>query len=337
MKIEEPHSRPVTKALTPGGLDVKSHLVNAVNQNVTGYVHPLFVNSFAEFGQPTSLPRSGGWFLKRPIPGFQAWDGMGCYPMFSCLDWTRLVEDLDEISSELVALSVVIDPFGNHDEALIKKIFPDVAVAFKQHFVTDLARPPEDYISSRHMRNVKKAMQKIIVEACANPLVHLDEWNRLYAVLIERHSITGIRVFSPRAFKQQLEVPGLVMFRATLNGEAAGILLWYVKNEVAYYHLGAFSEAGYKERAAFALFWTAIQHFRDLGLKWLHLGGREGAQKSEEETAGLSSFKSGWSTGMLPAYFCGRIFRRELYDQITKSHNVAGSTYFPAYRTGEFL
>jgi lipid II:glycine glycyltransferase (peptidoglycan interpeptide bridge formation enzyme) len=110
-----------------------------------------------------------------------------------------------------------------------------------------------------------------------------------------------------------------------------------MQGEIAYYHLGAFSEVGYEERAAFALFWSAIHHFRDLGLKWLHLGGREGAQKSEEETAGLSAFKSGWSTGVLPAYFCGRIFMRKSYEQITNAFNASQSTYFPAYRTGEFL
>jgi uncharacterized NAD(P)/FAD-binding protein YdhS len=308
-----------------------------VPQKLTGYVHPLFVQAFSEFGEPTSLPRSGGWIIKRPIAGFDRWDGMGCYPMFSCLDWTQLSADLDDIASELVSLSVVIDPFGNHDEALIKKAFPDVVLPFKEHYVTDLTRPPESYISSRHMRNVKKAGKKIAVEACANPRQHLEDWLRLYAVLIQRHSITGLRTFSRQSFQKMLEVPGLVMFRATLNGEAVGILLWYVKGEVAYYHLGSFSELGYEERAAFALFWSAINHFRGLGLKWLHLGGREGAQKSEEETAGLSSFKGGWSTGARPAYFCGRIFNHEWYEKITRARNMPPTTYFPAYRSGEFI
>lgn len=35
--------------------------------------------------------------------------------------------------------------------------------------------------------------------------------------------------------------------------------LFYLQDEVAYYHLGAFSEEGYRCRASFALFWTTLE------------------------------------------------------------------------------
>ena len=302
----------------------------------TGYLAPEYATALAEFGVPTQLPRAGGWFLKRPIAGFPYVDGMGCYPMLSCRDWTRLDADLDAAGRELVCFSAVIDPFGNHDEALLKRCFPDVAFHFKNHYVTDLSQPPESYISPRHLRNVKKATQAVGVERCENPSVFLADWMRLYGVLIERHSIRGLSAFSSESFARQLQVPGLVMFRATLNGETVGMLLWLVQNGVAYYHLGAYTDAGYELRASFALFWNVIEHFTAQKLKWLNLGAGAGAGLTDAATDGLSVFKSGWSNGTRPAWFCGRVFNRVSYDSMVAARNIAPTKYFPAYRQGEF-
>jgi len=51
-----------------------------VGGTVTGYLHHSYADSLAEFGTPYLLPKSGGWILKRQIPGFTYSDGMGCYP-----------------------------------------------------------------------------------------------------------------------------------------------------------------------------------------------------------------------------------------------------------------
>ena len=53
-------------------------------------------------------------------------------------------------------------------------------------------------------------------------------------------------------------------------------------------------------------------------------------------TDGLSQFKRGWSTGTRTAYFCGRIFDHKSYAEIVKAKGIAATTYFPAYRKGEF-
>ena len=80
---------------------------------MTGYLHADYARSLAEFGTPRELPRSGGWILERKIPGFNAYDAMGCYPLFCCKDWSRLQGDIAELQSELVSLSLVPDPFGD--------------------------------------------------------------------------------------------------------------------------------------------------------------------------------------------------------------------------------
>jgi len=59
-------------------------------------------------------------------------------PLFACGDWPALRADLDSLAGRLVSVTLVTDPFGAYDEALLKSIF-DVVRRFKKHFVVDLA------------------------------------------------------------------------------------------------------------------------------------------------------------------------------------------------------
>ena len=238
------------------------------------------------------------------------------------------------IGIDLVSLAVVTDPFGSYDEAILHECFKDVVFPHKSHFVVDLSYPLDDFVSNHHRRNVRKAMKELKVEICNPPSAFLEDWAALYANLIERHNITGIPAFSKQSFAKQLEVPEMVAFRAIYKDETVGMLLWYVQGEVGYYHLGAFDAQGYMKRASFALFWMAIEYFRELGLRWLNLGA--GAGIDTDSNDGLTRFKKGWSTGTRTAYFCGRIFDRKKYDQIVNDKNIPETEYFPAYRLGEF-
>lgn len=300
----------------------------------TGYLHASYASALAAFGTPLALPRCQGWVLKRPIAGSSAYDAMGCYPLFSCRDWSQLAGDLSDLAHELVSLAVVTDPFGAYDAALLRECFRDVVVPYKEHFVVDLACDPEAFVSAHHRRNVQRAMQEIAVAACAQPEQFSAEWNELYTTLIKRHAIRGIATFSPDSFAQQFATPGFVMLRATHRESVVGMTLWYTQGDVAYYHLGAYSEQGYTLRASFALFWYAIRYFAAQGLRWLGLGA--GAGVEQPGTDGLTRFKQGWSTDRRQAYFCGRIFDRHHYELLVESRNIPETRYFPAYRLGEF-
>jgi len=298
-----------------------------------GYSHRGFAESLAEFGSPRFLARSGGWLLEREVPDTSFRDAMGCYPLFACDDWSQLDRDLDELTAELVSVAVVADPFGDHDPELLRKCFPDVVAPFKEHLVTDLSQPPESFVDPQHRRKARRALDRLNVELCDDPLRFVDEWNNLYANLIKRHSIHGLSAFSANSFKAQLAVPGISMFRAARDGETVGMTLWYTDRGVAYYHLGAYSDTGYEMEASFGLFWLALDHFATRGLKWLDLGAGAGLAN---QTDGLTRFKRGWATGTRPAYFCGRIFDQLKYDEAMKARQIAASSYFPAYRKGEF-
>lgn len=241
--------------------------------------------------------------------------------------------DLEDLGNEVVSVAIVTDPFGAYDQAQLRECFPDIVFPFKLHFVADLNRTPESFVSAHHQRNARKGLQNITVEMCANPAQVLDDWGSLYAKLTARHKIGGLSAFSREAFAKQLAVPGVTVLRALSGGETVGMTLWYAGDTLAYYHLGAYSDAGYELRASFALFWRAIEHFKGAGLSWLSLGAGAGLSSSAD---GLSRFKSGWSTETRTAYFCGRIFDRDKYEELVRLKRMPLTNYFPAYRAGEF-
>lgn len=302
-----------------------------------GYLHKTYVESLSEFGEAFELGQCKGWILTRQIPGFPQRDAMGSYPFFSCANWPALIDDIRHIEDDatLVCLSLVTDPFSGFDQEYLRECFRDVVFPFKEHYVTDLSRPRESFVSKSHRRNVLKAEPLLEVEHCRNPKEHLDQWCKFYKELIERHQIKGISAFSRMSFEKQFEVPGLVMLRARYGDEPVGMLLFYVHDDVAYYHLGAYCEEGYRIGASFALFWFAIEYFAAGGLRWLSLGAGAGVG-GNGKTDGLSRFKRGWSTGTRIAYFCGRIFDHSSYSEIVRAKSISATDYFPAYRKGEF-
>jgi len=306
-----------------------------LQEEATGYLHPLYCQSLQEFGTPRFLQKSRGWILERPIPNSEHTDAMGCYPLFACRDWSRLSADLETIGNSLVSLALVTDPFGEYDLAYLQECFPDLVIPFKDHFVVDLSRQPDTFVHPHHRRNALKASRKVRVEHCLDPLLFREEWTALYASLVERHAIKGITAFSRESFASQLSVPGIVMLRAVEKDTTVGTLLWYEHGTRAYYHLGAYNSRGYELGASFALFEYALQYFAGRRLRWLNLGGGAGVGGAGEQ--GLSRFKRGWSTGVRTAYFCGRILDREAYRKICDNKGLVPLThYFPAYRVGEF-
>jgi len=300
---------------------------------MNGYSHPGYAAALAEFGKPRALPRSEGWILERPILDTPYHDAMGCYPLFACRDWSKLDLDLDELRSELVTLTIVADPFGNHTPAQLGKCFPTVVTPFKEHLVTELSRSPESFVATQHRRKAQKALERLDIERVEDAGVFADRWIELYANLVRRHGIRGLTAFSPDSFRAQLAVPGISLFRAISENETVGMTLWYTDREVAYYHLGAYSDLGYELEASFALFWHVLEYFSRQGLQWLDLGAGAGLS-AKDSSDGLTRFKRGWATGTRTAYLCGRIFDQSKYEQVMKDREA--NDYFPPYRKGEF-
>lgn len=313
----------VAISTTPGGQK---------QDEATGYLHHAYAESLTEFGRPVFLPASQGWILQRQIPGTPYHDAMGCYPLFTCRDWSRLETDLASIGTDLVSLALVADPFGDYEDTSLKRCFSTV-FPFKEHFIVDLSLPVSRSISAHHRYYGRKAQRAVRVELCPDPTRFLDEWLVLYENLKVRHGIRGIAEFSTRAFEVQLRVPGAVMFRGVCDGNTVGMMIWYVCGRKGYWHLSAYSQVGYQLRASYALLSYAIEYFGAEGCRWLDLGANAGI--SGNPTDGLAQFKRGWATGTRPTYFCGHILDRDKYAEICRQRNGDPTKYFPAYRSEE--
>ncbi len=301
---------------------------------MTGYLHPLYAKSLSEFGTPVELPQCGGWLLERRIPNSDLYDAMGCYPFFCCTDWTSLGSDIEQLKRRYVTVSLVVDPFAPITAANLAKDFQLVR-PFKKHFVIDISESTDRYIDRHHRYYAKRALKQIQVRSVDDPKTCLDDWVRLYQILIDRHHLRGIKAFSKTAFAAQFDVPGLVAFRASRNGKTIGMHLWYLQSGVAYSHLSAFDQEGYSLRAAYALHWSAIEEFKRncaRELRWLDLGA--GAGSKGDQSDGLSIFKRGWASGEKVKYFCSSVLDQKSYESLTATNRI-DSDYFPLYRAGE--
>lgn len=298
----------------------------------SGYRHRRYAEAVAESNRVLTLRRSQGYILQRPVPGFAAFDGAGCYPLFACSDWSGLPADLEELSGSLISVTVVTDPFGHYDVDGLKQCFPHLLRPFKRHYIVDLGKRPDTFVCAHHRRNVRKALRQVEVEVCQNPGDHVEDWAHLYDCLVQRHRIEGRASFSRQSLAGQISTPGLFMLRAIVNGETVGMVQWFLQDEVAYYHLGAYSEAGYQVGASYALFWTSIEQLSSRAAH-LDLGGNAGDADSSEN--GLARFKRGWATGFRTNYLCGRIFDESLYTRICRELHAPATSYFPAYRYRE--
>ncbi len=298
-----------------------------------GYASPEYARSLAEFGEPRYLPHCDGWLLERKIPGTAAHDAMGCYPLFSCTNWAMLKLDLELLEDDLVSVAIVADPLGDCERGWLEECFPAVAREFKAHYLVDLATDPEHFVSAHHRRNVRFAQREVEILQCDPASKWLDRWCALYGSLIQRHDISGIKAFSRASFAAQLEMPDLRAWRAVSRGETVAMTLWLVRDDIAYYHLGATSERGYQTRANFAMFWQVLRDLRSEGIRIANLGASAGL--GDLASDGLGRFKRGWSNGSTPALFCGRINDHDAYRCLTTSARAERSGYFPAYRDQE--
>lgn len=294
---------------------------------MTGYLHPHYAESHRDHGTPLRLPNAGAWIITRPTPGHPYHDAMGCYPLFCCRDWSALEHDLAALDG-LVSLAVVTDPFGDYDDSLLRRCFPDRAMPFKEHYVIDTARLA---ISRHHRRYVRKASD-VAIEAHDQPLWLLDEWVALHANLKARYAIRGIAGFSPGAFALQFQVPGMVYFRATHHGEPVAGMMAFQQGDAVQLHVWAIGPKGYELHAPYALIAGAIEHFRGQA-RWLNLMGLPGREDQGHE--GIRRFKEGWTPETRTAWLCGRILNPSHYKAITEDTKTTAATYFPAYREGE--
>lgn len=297
-----------------------------------GYLDPLYARSFSEIGEPIFLPVSRGWLIKRQIPGTNYFDAMGPYPLFFCENWNALSEDLNNLKSDLVSISLVIGPLMQFPIEIYKDCF-DSFYAYKDHYLLDLSLPLGTVVSSNRRKDARRALQKLTVDIKIAPDIDHQEWFLLYQNLAKRHAIKGIRAFSELCFIDQLAIPGMHFFRASYAGKVIGGSLYLVQGDTVYFHLSAFLDEGYDLDASYAVKWLALQYFAGK-VRWMNLGGS--TTNSGGLESGLDRFKKGWSSTTAKSYYCGKVLNPEIYQALAFSHGNVKNGWFPAYRSGDY-
>jgi len=299
---------------------------------LTGYSHPLYAASFTEFGIPCYLPTCSGWILERQIPDTSYRDAMGLYPLFFCDNWEYLTDDFETLGNQLVSISLVIGPFSQFPNEKYSRYF-EIFLPYKDHYILDLSLPLDETVSKGHRRSARRALKNLEVEVVVPTKSGLGDWAHLYEELVKRHQINGIRAFSRQSFEKQMSIPGTIYFQVTHQGRVVGGNIYYLEGEVAYAHLSAFSEEGYRLGAPYAVKWFALQHLSQL-VHWVNFGGSTGS--NQEHLTGLDYFKMGWSSQTGKSYFCGKILGEQKYKELVLRKQVGETNWFPAYRLGEF-
>ncbi len=292
------------------------------------YGHVEYARSLSDVGKPLHLAGCGGYLLLRDIAATEEVDATGPYPLFMCERWDRLSDDLATLDQNIVSVTLVADPLGSHDSDDLTGAFPDCVRPFKRHFIVELDADWLGCASPHHRRHARRALQALRIDVLEDPAPALSDWVSLYDHLVDRHAVTGVARFSRAAFEAQFRVPGVVMVRAMRGQAVVGAALWYRAGESAYYHLGAYSEDGYREGASHAIFHSAFAWLGQRGIRRVNLGGAAGLSDDPED--GLARFKRGWATTDSMAYLCGRIVNHSRYLELSGGATEAG--FFPAYR-----
>jgi hypothetical protein len=302
-------------------------------ETLLGYGHPDYARTLDGYGQPLALGHCEGWVIVRAIPCSSARDAMGPYPLFQCRHWHALPRDLEDLrASGLVSLLLVTDPLLTERERHVFGHF-DVAKPFKAHYVTALDKPPELTVSRHHRSCSRRAARHLEIDIPSEPLDYLDEWCGLYELLIARHGIRDLRACSREGFRRLLTLPGVILLRAVREGRAVGAQIVIVQGDVAYAHLAAFSDEGYRYGASYLLDWRTMEHLRD-HTALVNWGGGRGV--SDDDSGGLAWYKRGWATSTVTCYVLGAVLDRSAYAFLSNSGSRTNVTYFPRYRAGEF-
>jgi hypothetical protein len=261
--------------------------------------------------------------LLRPIPGGGLKDVLGCYPLAAIAGDAELEDGLEALrATGAVAVTLVPDPVGGPAPEVLARAF-EICRPFKTHYLIDPGQPAR--LSASHRRWVRKAQGDCRIEA--QPLAQvLAPWTRLYAGLVRRHGIGGLQDFPPSYFAALAAAPEVTALVASHDGEPVAMSLWVEEPDVAYYHLGASSELGYRLHAAYGLMAAALEMFG--AGRILHLGGAAGL--ADDPGDGLAQFKRGFSNRRLTAYLCGARLDPARYAALAGGRSDAD--YFPAYR-----
>jgi hypothetical protein len=290
------------------------------------YASPAYARALGHVGQALAVPEWEGHVLVREIPGRQARDAVGPYPL------TVLPPDADVMgglarlkASDLLSVVIVLDPVRHPPIEAVTAAF-DLARPFKTHHIHDRRLGAPAY-AKHHRYEVRRAHTR--VEAREIHLAeHLPDWTGLYDQLIARHHLTGLHTFPAGHHRALADLPGLRAFGAFIDGILVSAHLFVTHAGQATSHLAASSSEGYAAGAAYAVNDLALERLTDC--ETVNFGGGAGAGAGDDSADGLSRFKAGFANTRRTVWLCGAILDAAAYEALSAGRQDSG--FFPAYR-----
>lgn len=259
----------------------------------------------------------------RTIPGCVELDAAGLYPLSPKL---RTVTR-DAVRAELralgaISLVLVSDPASTP----VPPDCFDLVRPYKDHHVIEGRRTQPPY-SKHHRAELRRAERRC--EAREIELAdHLQDFTRLYEVLIARHALGETHRFEAAHFAHLAAHPeDFPAFGAFAEGRLVSAHIWARHGRFAHSHLAASDAEGYEAGAAYAVNDVAIRTFA--GSTLINLGGVADGSAGD----GLARFKAGFANATRRAYLCGLVADQEAYNRLSAPLAALGpSEYFPRYR-----
>ncbi len=287
-------------------------------------IHPYSDLAYAQSisrGDPVVMSETLGVPLRlRTIPGSGLRDASGLYPLSPRLRPAPATEVRAELKSLCaVSLVLVTDPF---EAAPASKCF-DLIRPYKPHHIVDPASGPVRF-SKHHRAEVRRALRACTARRIA--LVdHLQEFIRLYDVLIARHGLGAQHKFEPQHFDYlAAHDERFPTFGAFQDGALISAHIWVRHGDRAYSHLAASAEKSYAMGAAYAVYDCALSVLSGC---LTTLGGAPDGSASD----GLDRFKRGFANAARTSHLCGLIGDTEAYDALCREA-TPDTEFFPHYR-----
>lgn len=230
--------------------------------------------------------------------------------------------------ANIVTEFVRFHPLYNNYDA-----YPDVEPVLLRHTIAIPLDQDMDTIQSQYtsyQRNRLRLAMRSGLSARVVPTEYMDEFVQRYKDTLHRLKSSSYYYFSPAYFESishnlNEQMTLIAVYKDT---QIASLVLFLHEQDYAHYHLVASDSQYFPFAPNNYLIHFAVQYFKGLGCKKLHLGG--GYSGSDT----LYRFKQGFNRGEPLNYYIGKKIRNEeMYNQLI--HRLGGedrSDFFPFYR-----
>ena len=314
-----------------------------LNEQIEGGVAETF--SFTcEYGTAQSV------FIKREVPYLidrvQYYDaitpyGYGGPAVIECTDREKLIEEYGKAYRQYCVEQKIVDEFVRFHPLTENALdFGEVYEAIYNRHTIAVDLTDDNYSSVQFTpdcRNmIRKAEKKGVIIEIDTECKYMDDFIRMYYATMDKNNASDYYYFSKEYFDRlkSIECHKLILINGFVEDKIVSSAMFMCSDEYMHYHLAATEPEYYSYAANNIVLAKAIEYGRELGLKWLHLGG--GLTSDEKDRLFKFKHNFGRTEDNLKDFYIGKaVFMPEVYGKLcemAKEDGMKNDGFFPAYR-----